>query len=129
MASEGLQHGSLTCSSVLLKPNGEIKIGQQMASTHFRFANGSIAGQECCGVPDGSNPCDVRAVGYITMELMQKYAKDDGAVGIENLNRWPMDSDAVKFLSTTTSAGSVEDLREVSMIVFGEVPADSSSTR
>ena len=118
MASEGLQHGSLTCSSVLLKPNGEIKIGQQKASAHLRFANGSIAGHECCGAPDRSNPRDVRAVGYIAVELMQKNAKDDGAIGIENLNRWSMDSDAVKFLSMTTSAESVEELMKVSIIVL-----------
>lgn len=66
---------------------------------------------------DRSHPRDVRAVGYITMELMQKYAKEDGAIGIENLNRWSMDSDAVKFLSMTTSAGSIEELRKVSAII------------
>lgn len=47
------------------------------------------------------------------MELMQKYAKDDGAIGIENLNRWPANSTAVKFLSMTTSAESVEELQQV----------------
>ena len=118
MASEGLQHGSLACSSVLLKPDGEIKIGQRRPALTFGFANGSIASQECCGAPDRSNHNDVRAMGYITMELMQKYAKDDGAIGIENLNRWSMDSDAVKFLSMTTSARSVEELMKVSMTVL-----------
>ena len=57
-------------------------------------------------------------MGYITMELMQKYAKDDGAIGIENLNRWSMDSDAVKFLSMTTSARSVDELMKVSITVL-----------
>jgi hypothetical protein len=103
---------------VLLKPDGEIKLGQRKPGDRLQFANGSIANQECCGVTDGSNR-DVRAVGYITMELMQKYAKEDGAIGIENLNRWAMDSDAVKFLSMTTSTGSIEELRKVSIIVFG----------
>lgn len=87
------------------------------ASCWFRFANEVAASQDCCGVMDRSHPRDVRAVGYITMELMQKYAKEDGAIGIENLNRWSMDSDAVKFLSMTTSAGSIEELRKVSAII------------
>ena len=47
------------------------------------------------------------------MELMQKYVKDDGAVGVENLSRWPSDSNAVDFLSRTTSADLVDGLLEV----------------
>jgi hypothetical protein len=48
------------------------------------------------------------------MELMQKYAKDDGAIGIEDLERWPSTSDAIGFLSMTTSASSVNELLQVS---------------
>ncbi|KAG0644962.1 hypothetical protein D0Z07_9343 [Hyphodiscus hymeniophilus] len=44
------------------------------------------------------------------MELMQKYIKEDGAIGIDNLKRWPSNSDAVGFLSATTSAASVAEL-------------------
>lgn len=47
------------------------------------------------------------------MELMQKYCKDDGVVGVENLDRWPIDSKAVTFLSETTSAISVHELIKV----------------
>lgn len=56
----------------------------------------------------------MRALGVIMMELMQKYVKEDGAVGIENLDRWPSDSAAVGFLSATTSASSVQELLKVS---------------
>lgn len=52
------------------------------------------------------------------MELMQKYTKDDGAVGIENLDRWPSDSAAVEFLSATTSASSAKELMKVSRLLF-----------
>ena len=48
------------------------------------------------------------------MELMQKHVKKDGAVGIENLDRWPYDSAAIDFLSLTTSASSAKDLIKVS---------------
>jgi hypothetical protein len=47
------------------------------------------------------------------MELMQKYVKEDGAIGVDNLDRWPLNSDAVKFLSATTSAGSAAELLKV----------------
>lgn len=47
------------------------------------------------------------------MELMQKYVKDDGAVGIDNLDRWQTRSAAVEFLSATTSASSLEELKTV----------------
>ena len=44
------------------------------------------------------------------MELMQKHIKEDGLVGIEDLDRWPSDSAAVDFLSATTSASSAKQL-------------------
>ena len=48
------------------------------------------------------------------MELMQGYAKDDGAIGVDDLHRWLDGSDAVGFLSETTSASSVGELMKVS---------------
>lgn len=73
------------------------------------------ANQQCCDKSlRNQEPRDVRALGIITMELMQKYTQDNGAVGVENLDRWPSDSDAVTFLSETTSAASARELREVS---------------
>jgi hypothetical protein len=47
------------------------------------------------------------------MELMQKYIKEDGAVGIDNLDRWRTCPAAIEFLCATTSAGSFEELKEV----------------
>lgn len=64
--------------------------------------------------PDASPKAELVSVANITMELMQKYVKDDGAVGVDNLERWPSDSTAVGFLSTTTSADSINELRKVS---------------
>jgi hypothetical protein len=60
-----------------------------------------------------SNLPDVRAIGYIAMELMQKYVKDDGAVKVEDLECWPSDSNAIDFLSRTISALSVDELLKV----------------
>jgi hypothetical protein len=48
------------------------------------------------------------------MELMQKYVKDDGVVGLDNFDHWWTSSAAIEFLSATTSVSSVEDLKKVS---------------
>jgi len=75
------------------------------------------ANQECCrqvAPPDGTSIRDVRALSRIMMKLMEKCTKDDEAIGVEDLNRWPFDSDVVGFLSTTTSASSVNELMKVS---------------
>lgn len=74
--------------------------------------------QECCE-PDGRpDAADVRKVGHITVLLMQKYENENGAIGIENLNRWSADSQAVKFLSMTTSANTVDELKQVGIIAM-----------
>jgi len=77
------------------------------------------ADQECCRHVAPSRNLgirDVRALSRIMMELMQKHVKEDGAVGIENLDRWPSDSAAVEFLSATTSASSAKELMTVSQV-------------
>jgi len=48
------------------------------------------------------------------MELMQGYPREDGAVGVEDLYRWPSDCNAVSFLSTTVTATSLLELTKVS---------------
>ncbi|OBT40475.1 hypothetical protein VE00_07894 [Pseudogymnoascus sp. WSF 3629] len=105
LASNGLEHGSLSCSNILLGTGGDIK----------------ITGQESCqemASSDRSRSRDIRALGNITMELMQKYTKDDGAIGIDDLDRWPSDCNAVGFLSMTTSATSVDELLKVNSTTF-----------
>ncbi|KAK5400827.1 hypothetical protein LTR06_011211 [Exophiala xenobiotica] len=72
----------------------------------------AILAQEYCLTAAGSDTADVRAVGNIAMNLMQKYAKDDGAISIENFNRWPPNSTPVKVLTTTNSARSVTELEQ-----------------
>lgn len=50
------------------------------------------------------------------MELMQKYVKEN--IGIDDTERWPIDSKAGEFLLLTTSAGAVADLNQVSEVSF-----------
>jgi hypothetical protein len=62
--------------------------------------------------PEQSQSLSLKGLGSLTMELMQKYVKEN--VGIDDPARWPIDSNAVDFLSSTTSARSVMELRKVS---------------
>ena len=70
-------------------------------------------GQEDFSTYEPAEFRDIRALGYITQYLMQGYLKEDGAVGVDDLVRWPLDSDAVKFLSQTTSITSIAELMKV----------------
>ena len=47
------------------------------------------------------------------MELMQGYTKEDGVIGIDDLDRWPSDSRAVSFLSATTYTTEIKQLLQV----------------
>ncbi|KAH7111360.1 kinase-like domain-containing protein, partial [Dendryphion nanum] len=96
LAAEGLEHGSLSCSDILINTDGDVK----------------IANQHACRLKPQQSVGDLRALSSITMELMQKYVKEDGAIGIDNLHRWHSNSDAVSFLSATTSVESAAELRK-----------------
>ena len=74
------------------------------------------ANQENCRTlpPGNTEPRDIRASGAITRELMEKHVKDGQNVGVEDLHRWPSDSKALRFLSETTTASLVDELRKVS---------------
>ena len=47
------------------------------------------------------------------MQLMQSYEMEDGVIGVDDMKRWPLDSDAFSFLEATSSARSVETLKKV----------------
>lgn len=77
------------------------------------------ANQECCYSVVGSDGAkwDLRDLSSITMELMQKYVREDGAIAIDNVDRWDSASDAVRFLTATTSAKSVFELLKVRPLI------------
>ena len=58
---------------------------------------------------------DIRALKGVTMDLMQGYRKEDGVVGVGDVVRWPLDSNAVRFLAQTTSTTSIANLMEVGL--------------
>lgn len=51
------------------------------------------------------------------MELMKTYDKNDGVVGVDDLDCWPVDSDTFGFLSRVSSTMSIEALKQVSQFL------------
>ncbi|KAJ5640296.1 uncharacterized protein N7484_008158 [Penicillium longicatenatum] len=102
LVAQGFRHTYLDCSSVLISLSGELR----------------IARLECCVVrqADKIQTSDLAPISKIMMELMQKYVKDDGAVGIDNPECWRICPAAIEFLSATTSASSFEELKKVSYL-------------
>ncbi|CAI7616106.1 unnamed protein product [Penicillium palitans] len=95
----GLEHQSLTCRNILLGLDGVIKIASL---------------EMCVERPPGqAQNVYIKTLASITMEIMQKYVKDDGMVGVDDVDRWPVDSDAFGFLSALSTAKSIESLKEV----------------
>ncbi|KAL2846617.1 hypothetical protein BJY01DRAFT_173128 [Aspergillus pseudoustus] len=98
LIAKNVQHTSLNCSSILMNLDGEVQ----------------IARIDCCSIrpPGKIQSSDLAPVGRVMMELMQKYVKDEGVVGLDNLDRWRSSSAAIEFLSATTSASSLEELKK-----------------
>ncbi|EEH47854.2 serine/threonine protein kinase [Paracoccidioides brasiliensis Pb18] len=98
LAANGLEHRSLSGSSVLVGYDGSVK----------------IARLESCQPWTANLPREreIKALGVVVMELMDKDAKEDGAVGVNDLQRWPSGSNAVGFLSATTSTDSLDELKK-----------------
>ncbi|KAL1983542.1 hypothetical protein VTN96DRAFT_10281 [Rasamsonia emersonii] len=102
LTAAGFEHRSLISSNILLGLDGVIQIAAlEDCHTHLL---------------DQTQAQAMKALATITMELMQKYVKDDGVIGVDDVERWPVDSDAVGFLSATTSAGSIEELKGHALI-------------
>ncbi|KAL4912613.1 hypothetical protein BDW62DRAFT_194192 [Aspergillus aurantiobrunneus] len=95
LITAGFKHTSLTCSNVLLAPNGTIKLALERC-VWYR--------------PGHSQVSMINAVAAIMMQLMQSYEMDDGIIGVDNIDRWPLDSEAFVFLEATSSAQSVDAL-------------------
>lgn len=65
-------------------------------------------------LPNQIQALSILVLSIIMMELMQTYDKNDRVVGVDDLDRWPVDSDAFGFLSTVSSTVSIEALEQVS---------------
>ncbi|CAG7970983.1 unnamed protein product [Penicillium salamii] len=73
--------------------------------------------------PNESQTKYLKALPAITMELMQKYEKDAGVAGVDDLNRWPVGSDTFGFLSAA-STKSLASLRVHPLVASSYRPTD-----
>ncbi|KAH8695669.1 hypothetical protein BGW36DRAFT_264057, partial [Talaromyces proteolyticus] len=101
LMTEGFEHGSLKCSNILMGLDGTVKIGC-LEAIHRR---------------NDSQVQTLEALRAMTVELMEKRPVHDSVTGVNDLTRWPLGSDAVEFLAATTSADSIDHLREKPLIV------------
>ncbi|OBT48434.1 hypothetical protein VE00_01429 [Pseudogymnoascus sp. WSF 3629] len=110
LASQGLEHGEVTCKNILISTEGSIK----------------IAGQECCRrlVSNRDSIKDIRGVGYVTMELMSKVAVYTGPMNTRDPILWPLDNDASKFVQSAESAHSIDELRQQPLLTRKTTKAD-----
>lgn len=98
LVSNNLHKPSLDSSDILMDLEGNIQIARLDSFSERP--------------PGRIQESDLFPVARVLMQLMQKYAKDDGAVGLDKIDRWPANSAALEFLSATTSAGSFEGLKK-----------------
>jgi hypothetical protein len=56
----------------------------------------------------------IQAVATIATLLMQKYEKSSRSKGVDDIERWPIDSQAFQFLQETDNVETIDDLKEVS---------------
>ncbi|CRG88241.1 hypothetical protein PISL3812_05269 [Talaromyces islandicus] len=101
LMAEGFEHGSLKCSNILMGMDGTVRIGC-LEAIHRRH---------------DSQVQTLTALRAMTVELMEKRPIYDSVTGVTDLARWPLESDAVKFLAATTSADSIDHLRKEPLIV------------
>ncbi|KAA8642579.1 uncharacterized protein ATNIH1004_011524 [Aspergillus tanneri] len=102
LSAVGFEHESLTCSNILLGLDGCVKIAALEFCVRY--------------YPTESQAKSIKALAAIMMTLMQTYEKEDGLVGVDDVRRWPVDSDTVEFLSATSSARFIDTLKQLGLL-------------
>jgi len=111
LASEELD-GSLTCSTIFIHPCGD-------AIIDYFTADAKTASQDYeLRRYNSTESRYIRALGKVVEELMNEYPKEDEVIGVDNLHRWPPNSNAVDFLPTAATAISLNELMKVCWCLF-----------
>ena len=116
LTAEGYKYRSLTYSNILLNTGSDIKISRYIVCiTSDILADTITANQYYCIkiILLKGTPRDIQALSPITIELIQKYIKEDSTISIDNLLHWNSNSDTLTFLSVIISAASIAELLQV----------------
>ncbi|KAJ5642592.1 hypothetical protein N7490_006592 [Penicillium lividum] len=109
LAASGLSHQSFSCCRILLGLDGMVKIA---------------CWDNCVDcTPGQAEAAYLAALPSITTRLMQKFDKEEGVAGVDDLDRWSVDSDAVRFLSATATTVSIDSLKEQPLVATKHRPA------
>lgn len=112
-----LAHHPLACRDILLDLDGIIKMGQSEFPIGLPSRRSAARLDNCVDcAPSYSEAMYIVALPSTNMRLIQKYNKDEGTVGVDNLKRWPIGSTAVSFLSTTGATALMELLMKASYL-------------
>ncbi|KAJ5318593.1 hypothetical protein N7476_005013, partial [Penicillium atrosanguineum] len=101
----GLTHRHLSCREVLLGLDGIIKIA--CLESCMEYPSHQAATQYVTSLPS------------IVMSLMHKTEKHDCRADVGEINRWPADSRAFKFLCAVSSAQNIEFLQSQYLVAAG----------
>jgi hypothetical protein len=111
--SEGLVHGGITRSNILLTKKGVAKIGTLFELSRVSLTNRVYASanpENCIRMDVKNSRTDVRALGEVMQQLMENRT-ENGRLGLRSLTSWS--DEAVDFL-TLTMTESAERLSTVS---------------
>ncbi|KZL87316.1 protein kinase-like domain [Colletotrichum incanum] len=104
LEEEGWDHPLLDCDNILISERGLVK----------------IANQQLCQPSTGqSSRRHLDALGNVTQVLMQKFCKE--RPGIDDMDRWPPDSDGFTFLASIESASSIKELQQHPLMRYRDV--------
>ncbi|KAH6705710.1 hypothetical protein EV126DRAFT_379295 [Verticillium dahliae] len=102
LRKNNLEHGHLSADKILIDATGRVKLcGYELSQR-------------------SSNPGrDIKALGRIVRQLMQRHVNENVAEGIHDLDHWPRDCDAVHFLSLTAHETEIRNLQNHALLRRG----------
>jgi hypothetical protein len=96
LANRRIEHPCLSSSNILVTGRGQVKTGTQNSLPLRAVINPNwiAALEQCVELQADRMPRYCKPLERITMELMQKYEKEDNKTGVDDVERWPCDSHA-----------------------------------
>ena len=114
LEQNSLEHSQLNCSNILIDCFGNVKLCLCARGPYFFSTDNQPGGQEHIRESTGSCP-HAKAVGEIIMYLAHGQDREDGTVGLDDPQRFPL---TFEFLSATQTASKVASIAQVSLLLL-----------